>query len=230
MGISSKPTYVGHRSRIKEKYEKSGLQGWHDYEVLELLLSYAIPRKDTKAIAKELLAEFKTLNGVLDADSKALQSVKGLSKHSALFLKLLKDVSVLYMEKGLHKRDLLSSPQAVCDYLKVALKGLSDEAFCMLFLDGRNQLIESETLKTGTVNRAVVFPRKIVERALYHHAVSVIVAHNHPSGALKPSQEDRDITRAIKEALKTVDITLLDHIIIGGNGFFSFKEKNIGVG
>ena len=221
----SKPTYIGHRSRIKEKYEKSGLHGWHDYEVLELALSYSIARKDTKGIAKELLGKFKTLNGVLDADSKALQSIKGLSKHSALFLKLLKDVSALYMEKGLHKRDLLSDPQAVCAYLKVALKGLSDEVFCMIFLDGRNQLIERETLKTGTVNRAVVFPRKIVERALYHHAVSVIVAHNHPSGALEPSQEDRDITRAIKEALKTVDITLLDHIIIGGNGYLSFSDK-----
>ena len=98
-------------------------------------------------------------------------------------------------------------------------------AFCMLFLDGRNQLIESEILKTGTVNQAVVFPRKIVERALYHHAVSVIVAHNHPSGALEPSQEDRDITRAIKEALKTVDITLLDHIIIGVNDYCSLKDK-----
>jgi DNA repair protein RadC len=95
----------------------------------------------------------------------------------------------------------------------------------MLFLDGRNQLIESETLKTGTVNRAVVFPRKIVERALYHHAVSVIVAHNHPSGALEPSVEDKDVTRSIKNALQTVDISLLDHIIIGGNGYFSFKNK-----
>ena len=104
----SKPTYIGHRARIKEKYEKSGLHGWHDYEVLELALSYSIARKDTKGIAKELLGKFKTLNGVLDADSKALQSIKGLSKHSALFLKLLKDVSALYMEKGLHKRDLLS--------------------------------------------------------------------------------------------------------------------------
>ena len=229
MIISSKATHLGHRARIKEKYEKSGLHGWHDYEVLELALSYAIARKDTKSIAKEMLNKFKTLNAVLDADIKDLQSINGISKHSALFLKLLKDVAVLYMEKGLHGRDLLSSPQVVCDYLKVALKGLSDEEFCMLFLDGRNQLIEIETLKTGTVNRAVVFPRKIVERALYHHAVSVIVAHNHPSGALEPSAEDKDITSSIKNALKTVDIALLDHVIIGGNGFFSFKEKNIGV-
>ena len=183
----------------------------------------------TKSIAKELLVRFKTLNGVLDADIKDLQGISGISKHSALFLKLLKDVSVLYSEKGLYNRDLLSSPRVVYDYLKVSLKGLVDEEFCMLFLNGRNQLIAQETLKTGTVNRAVVFPRKIVERALYHHAVSVIVSHNHPSGTLEPSVEDKDITLSIKNALKTVDIALLDHIIIGGNDFFSFKEKNIGV-
>lgn len=225
----SKPTYVGHRNRIKEKYEKSGLNGWLDYEVLELALSYAIPRKDTKPIAKELLGRFKTLNGVLDADRKDLQSVNGLSKHSSLFLNLLKDISILYMEKGIYNRELLSSPQVVYDYLKVSLKGLADEEFSMLFLDGRNQLISMETLKTGTVNRAVVFPRKVVECALYHHAVGVIIAHNHPSGSLEPSVEDQDITRAIKEALRTVDIALLDHVIIGGNEYFSFKENNIGI-
>ena len=173
MNKLTRPDYIGHRQRIKEKYEKSGMEGWRDYEVLELVLSYAIPRKDTKPIAKELLARLKTLNGVLDADRKELESVNGLSKHSALFLNLLKGITILYMEKGIHRRDLLSSPQAVCNYLMVALKGLSDEEFRMLFLDSRNQLIAMEVLKTGTVNRAVVFPRKIVERALYTHLIMV---------------------------------------------------------
>ncbi|MDR4506527.1 MAG: DNA repair protein RadC [Candidatus Scalindua sp.] len=229
MSNVTRPDHIGHRQRIKEKYGKSGMEGWQDYEVLELLLSYAIPRKDTKPIAKELIARFKTFNGVLDADRKELESVSGLSKHSALFLNLLKDISILYMEKGIHRRDLLSSPQAVCNYLMAALKGLSDEEFRMLFLDSRNQLIAMEVLKTGTVNRAYVFPRKIVERALYHHAVGVVIAHNHPSGSLKPSPEDQGITRDIREALKTVDIALLDHIIIAGNEFFSFREHRISI-
>ncbi len=203
------------------------MEGWLDYEVLELALSYAIPRKDTKTIAKELLSRFKSLNGVLDADRKELQGINGISKHSVLFLSLLKDISILYMEKGIHNKDLLSTPQVVYDYLKVSLKGLTDEEFKMLFLDSRNQLIVIETLKTGTVNRSIVFPRKVVERALYHHTVGVIIAHNHPAGSLEPSQEDQDITRAIREALKTVDIVLLDHIVIGGNEFFSFKEHRI---
>jgi DNA repair protein RadC len=223
----SKPSYIGHRQRIKTKYEKSGLNGWLDYEVLELVLSYSIPRKDTKSIARELLSRFKSINGVLDADNRDLQSVNGISKHTALFVNLLKDISVLYMKKRMFGRDLLSSPLVVYDYLKVSLKGLMDEGFKMLFLDNRNQLIAMETLKNGTVNQTIVFPRKIVERALYHHAVGVLIAHNHPSGSLEPSQEDQEVTKDIREALKTVDITLLDHIIIGGNDFFSFKENHI---
>lgn len=220
-----KKDYIGHRQRIKEKYEKSGIAGWLDYEVIELALSYAIPRKDTKPVAKDLLARFKSLNAVLDADIKELENIKGISKHSALFLRFLKDISVLYMEKGIHGRDLLSSPQIVFDYLKVAIKGLADEEFRMLFLDSCNQLIAMEALKAGTVNRSVVFPRKVVERALYHHAVGVIIAHNHPAGTLEPSVEDQEATRVIGKALKTVDIKLLDHIIIGGNAYFSFKEN-----
>lgn len=220
-------SYLGHRQRIKEKYEKNGINGWLDYEVLELALSYAIPRKDTKPIAKALLNRFKTINGVLDADRKDLEAIAGVSRHTTLFLKLLKDVAILYMEKGIHNKDLLSSPQVVYDYLKTALKGVSDEEFKMLFLDGKNQLITVETFESGTVNRCVVYPRKVVERALYNHAAGIIIAHNHPSGTLQPSQDDREITKAIKDALKTVEITLLDHIIIGNNDYYSFKNKGI---
>ena len=168
----------------------------------------------------------KEVNGVLDADRKDLATITGVSEHTALFLKLLKDVAIFYMENGIHNRDLLSSPQVVYDYLKAALKGAADEEFKILFLDSRNQLITVETFETGTVNRSVVYPRKIVERALYNHAVGVIIAHNHPAGTLQPSQDDREVTKAIKEALKTVEITLLDHIIIGNNDFYSFRNHD----
>ncbi len=227
MSEAKKPSYLGHRQRIKEKYEKSGIDGWLDYEVLELALSYAIPRKDTKPIAKELISRFKTINGVLDSDIKELRTINGISNHIALFLNLLKDIAILYLEKGLHNKDLLSSPQVVYDYLKASLKGAVDEEFKTLFLDSRNQIIAVETLKTGTVNRSAVYPRKIVERALYNHAAGVVIAHNHPAGTLQPSQDDIKITNAIKTALETVDIVLLDHIIIGGNGYFSFKANGL---
>ena len=222
-----KQTYIGHRQRIKDKYKKSGINGWLDYEVLELALSYAIARKDTKPVAKELIKRFKTINGVLDADSKELTSISGISDHTTLFLKFLKDIAILYLENGLHSKDLLSSSEAVFNYLKSSLKGCADEEFRSLFLDSKNQLIARETLQTGTVNRSAVYPRKIVERALHHHAVGVIVAHNHPAGTLEPSEEDITVTNAIKNALKTVDIKLLDHIIIGGNDYFSFNKNGL---
>ena len=221
------PTYTGHRQRIKVKYKKSGVGGWLDYEVLELVLSYAITRKDTKPIAKELIDRFKTINGVLDADSKELQLVSGISEHTTLFLKLLKDIAVLYLENGLHNKDLLSSPEAVFDYLKASLKGCVDEEFKTLFLNGRNQLIAVEAFQSGTVNRSAIYPRKIVEQALYHHAVGVIIAHNHPAGTLTPSKEDCAVTKSVKDALKTVEISLLDHIIIGANDYFSFSKKGL---
>jgi len=194
---------------------------------LELALSFTISRKNTKPIAKELLSRFKTINGVLDVDRKELEKVCGVSEHTALFLNFLKDISVIYLEKELYKKDLLSSPDVVYDYLKASLKGSTDEEFKAMFLNSRNQLLAVETIQKGTVNKSVVYPRKIVERALQNHATGVIIAHNHPGESLKPSEDDCKITKAMKEALKTVDIVLLDHIIIGGNGYFSFKENSI---
>jgi len=224
---TKKPSYIGHRQRIKEKYEKSGIDGWLDYEVLEFALSYAIPRKDTKPIAKELLSKFKSINGVLDADRKELENIEGVSEHTALFLVFLKDIAIRYAEKELYNKDMVSSPDVVYDYLKASLKGALDEEFKAMFLNSRNCLLAVETIQTGTVNKSVVYPRKIVERALYNHATGVIIAHNHPGGSLKPSEDDCRVTKAINDALKTVDIVLLDHILIGGDSYFSFRENSI---
>ena len=220
-----KSDYIGHRKRIKEKYKKGGLSGWLDYEVLEFALSYSIPQKDTKAIAKQLLSKFKSINAVLDANRKDLQTLFGISEHTALFLNFLKDMTIIYLKTGLFDRNLLSSPECVYNYLKASLKGANDEEFKILFLNNKNHLIATETLQKGTVDKATIYPRKVVERSLYNHAVGVIIAHNHPSGTLQPSQDDQEITRAIKDALKTVEITLLDHIIVGGNDYYSFKNN-----
>ena len=221
------PDYIGHRKRIKERYKTIGLDNWSDYEVLEFALSFALPRKDTKPIAKELISKFKSIDKVLNANKEELVKVKGISEHAALFLSFLKDISRAYLKKALYNQDLLSSPDAVYNYLKAALKGLADEEFKVLFLDNRNHLLTVETLQTGTVNKSVVYPRKVVERALHNHAASVIIAHNHPAGSLKPSGDDIKVTKTIKDALRIVEIELLDHILIGGNGYFSFIENGV---
>ena len=223
----SPPHYIGHRKRSRQKYLREGISGWHDYEILELLLYYPIPRKDTKLLAKNLLKKFKTVSRVLNADIKELREVDGISDNTAVFLKLMQDITVLCRHEELDGRDLLNSPGLVSEYLKSSLKYSPDEEFRVLFLNTRNRLIEAETLHTGTVNRSVVYPRKVVERALYHHAAGVILSHNHPAGSLSPSPDDIEATKSIRKALDTVDINLLDHVIIGGNGYFSFAENGI---
>lgn len=222
--VSPKAPHGGHRKRIKEKYSRSGIGGWLDYEVVELLLSYAIPRKDTKPAAKELLAKFGSIAGILDARPEELRSVKGISHHTALLLRLVKDTAKLYIENDVAEKELISSPGAVVNYLKALIKGCPDEEFHALFLNTANRLIAAEKVHSGTVNKSAVFPRKIAELALRHRASGVIVAHNHPAGTLKPSGDDMAATAAVSAALNAIDVMLLDHIIIGGNGHFSWKE------
>jgi DNA repair protein RadC len=221
------PHYLGHRKRLKDKYKSSGLDSWHDYEALEYALSYAIPRKDTKPVSKELISRFKNISGVLNAGLSELKQINGISEHTALFIRLLRDIAKIYLKQGMHKKDLISSPDIAIDYLKTALKGSKDEEFHILFLDKKNHLICAEISQIGTVDKSVVYPRKIVERALHHHAVGVIAAHNHPGGSIKPSASDKEVTTMLEKALKTVDICLLDHIIISGSGYFSFKENGL---
>jgi DNA repair protein RadC len=221
------PHYIDHRKRLKNRYRANGLDTFSDYETLELALSYAIPRKDLKPLAKALLARFKTLNNVLEAPLADLNKFHGISDHTALLLRLFKDISALYLKNSAADKDLISSPEAAVNYLKVLLKGCADEKFHLIFLDSGNRLLCTETLQHGTVNRSVVYPRQVVERAIASHCAGVIVAHNHPGGSLQPSDDDRKTTEAIRKALETIDVALLDHLIIAGNGYFSWKEHHL---
>ncbi len=225
--LKNKPDYLEHRKRLKKKFERAGLSGWHDYEIVELILTYCVPRRDTKPAAKVLLKKFKTIAEVIDADEKELQNIPGIGPSSTTFLKLLREVAAIYLGSRLEKTDSLSSPQAVYDYLAVSLKGKKDEELQTIFLNSRNHSVGIETIQVGTVDKSAVYPRKVVERALKHNAVSVIVAHNHPGGSLNPSQDDLHITEKLRQALETVDISLLDHIIISKEGYLSFKQKGI---
>lgn len=231
METLSKPApklhYTGHRARLKKKYTQNGLDGWLDYEIVEFMLSYSYARKDTKPLAKELLKKFKTISGVVDADINELCQIKGIGAHSSVLLKLFKDISILYTKSAAYNKDLISSPQAAIDYLNTVLRSLPNEEFHALFLDSGNHLIATETLHDGTVNKSVVYPRKVVERALHYHAAGVIISHNHPGKTTKPSDDDYKATKSISEALSTVDIILLDHILICGSACFSWKEHNL---
>jgi DNA repair protein RadC len=222
-----RPDYLEHRQRLKERYERTGLDGLPDYEILELLLFYAIPQGDVKPCAKDLLRRFGSLQGVLEAGRDELQTVKGIGPHSSLFFRLLSEVSALYLRRKAETKEQVSSTKELIDYCRTAMGALKDEHFAVIYLNARNRIIRVETIQEGIVNQAVVYPRKVLEKALEHKASAIILVHNHPSGHVRPSDADIRLTRVLQDAARVMDIALHDHLIVGENRFFSFREEGI---
>jgi DNA repair protein RadC len=219
--------YKGHRERLKKRYRAAGLEGFHDHEVLELILCYAVQRKDVKPLAKALLKTFGNIKGVIDADIADLEKIHGIGAHTAVGLKLIKDLCTLYLRQQAEERPQITCTSELVNYCKAALGGLKDEQFRVIFLDAQNRIIDVETIQEGIVNQAVVYPRKVLENALKRKASAIILLHNHPSGNVRPSDADIRLTRTILETAKALDILVHDHIIIGENRFFSFREEGI---
>jgi len=217
----------GHRERLRERFHKSFTDGMHDYEVLELLLTYSIARKDVKPIAKNLLARFGGLPEVLEAPAEELARQPEMGHASATLIKLVKELSALYLARRMEKRDVLSSPDRVADFARSKLAGLPHEAFMVLYLNTQNELLHHEILNEGTIDQVAVYPRRVVESALARHASGLILAHNHPSGYTDPSDEDKNLTRSIRDAARLFDVRLLDHLVVGKGGYFSFLEKGL---
>jgi len=224
MSAEDKPHYIGHRERLRERFRRAGAAGLHDYELLELLLTYVIPRKDVKPLAKKLIKRFGSLSGVLDAAQQELES-EGLSSTTATLIRLVKELGGSYLAERMKHKDLLSSPQAVMDFARLRLAGLPHEALMVIYLNAKNEVIDYETLHEGTVDRVIIYPRRVIEAALAHHAAGLILVHNHPSGYPEPSEDDKRLTQAIVEAVRTVDIQVIDHIIVGRDGYYSFREE-----
>ena len=215
----------GHRQRLRDKFLESGLSGFHDYEVVELLLTLATPRKDCKPFAKAALRRFKTLQGVLEATPKELCQVKGIGPKNLLGLKLIKAVGDRYLKKKLIEKDPLNNSRELFDYLFHSIRDKNRECFNVIFMDAKNRVITSETLFEGTLTASSVYPREVVAAALNHHAAALIFAHNHPSGDPQPSEEDMDITRRLVFACGVMGITVHEHLIIGANKYFSFADQ-----
>ena len=228
MSISSDtPHHKDHRKRLKKKFSESGVSSFHDYEVLELLLSYAIPRKDVKPLAKELLRAFGSLKGLMDAEKESMEKVKGVGAHTAILIKLIKEIGILYLKEKAKEKPQITCTTELLDYCKTYMGGLKDERFCVIYLDAQNRLTNIETIQEGIVNQAVVYPRKVLENALKQKASAVILVHNHPSGQVKPSDADIRLTKTIQETARILDIIVHDHVIIGENRFFSFREEGL---
>ena len=217
--------HAGHRERLRARFLAKGLDAFSDHEVLEFILTFAIRQKDTKPIAKALLKEFKSLRGVLAADPKALTAIDGIGEHSAILLRLVHETCGRLLRSEVFDRRSLSSPQALYDYCRISLGTQPREQFRAYFLNAKNEYLAEEMLYEGTVDQTVVYPRTVVELALRHKAVSVIFAHNHPSGNLQPSTHDIELTKTLKKALEPLNIRVCDHLIITETGYLSFHEK-----
>jgi len=215
----------GHRARLRKRFVDHGLDGFHEYEVLELLLTYVIPRKDVKPIAKRLLQQFGTLAEVFDAEVQDLQCIDGLGVEAARFIKLLKATQGRYLDAELADKPLLNSPEVVSQWLRLKLQNKSIEFFGALFIDQQNRCISSEILFEGTVDRAVVYPRTLIKRALELDAKGIILFHNHPGGTTQASQQDINLTQQLMQACATLDLKVLDHFLLAGKEVLSFQEQ-----
>ena len=219
--------YHGHRERLRDRYRDGGDAALADYEMLELLLFRLIPRRDTKPIAKALLARFGTLGGVFGAPVSLLKEVKGVGDAVALELKLVASVAQRMLRSELTGKPVLSSWKSLIDYCHTAMAHEAREQFRLLFLDRRNALIADEVQGLGTVDHTPVYPREVVKRALELSATAVILVHNHPSGDPTPSRADIDMTKTIIDTAKPLGITVHDHVIIGKNGHVSFRALRL---
>ncbi|HLH13045.1 MAG TPA: DNA repair protein RadC [Methylovirgula sp.] len=215
--------YVGHRERLRERFLRAGGDALADYELLELVLFRAIPRRDVKPLAKDLLARFGSFAEVVSARPERLKEVAGLGEAAIAELKIVAEAAKRFAKVRMDKRPSLGSFSAVLDYCRTAMAFLDREQFRILFLDKKNGLIADEVQGTGTVDHAPVYPREIMRRALELNATALILVHNHPSGEPSPSGADIDLTQQIVALGRSLNIAVHDHLIIGRQGFASFK-------
>ena len=217
-------SHIGHRKRLLNRFKHSGLNSLQDYEIVELILTFVISRKDTKPVAKDLLSHYKTISAILNADFKELEQFNGIGSKSALFLALIREVIAYCLCEKYEQKSLISHRKDVEEYLRFHFGLRKDEYIAVIFLDNGNRIITTEELSAGTVNQCVVYPRTVMEKALRYGSSSIIMAHNHPGGSSNISEADWNITEKIHTVGKILNIFLLDHILILNNKTISLRE------
>lgn len=223
------PHYHGHRKRLRDRFRKSGFSGFAEHECVELLLTLAIPRSDVKKQAKALLNRFGSLRGILDAPPAELESVDGIGEVAAVSLKVIRDAATLYLQETSEGATVLRDPDRLSDFWRMEIGHLKHEVFAVAYLDTAHRLVRDgvETLQEGTIDRAAVYPRSVVEAALRREAAAVVLAHNHPNGNLEPSEHDKLVTRAITLAAETISLRVVDHLIVSASETFSFRKAGL---
>jgi DNA repair protein RadC len=226
-GFEEAPHYLGHRERLRERFLAGGAEAMPDYELLELVLFAAIPRRDVKPLAKALIARFGGFAEAIAAPRERLLEVEGMSEAAATQLKIVEAAALRLSQTRVLGRPALSSWAALLDYCAAAMARSQKEEFRILFLDRKNVLIADEVQSSGTIDHTPVYPREIVKRALELGASAVILVHNHPSGDPTPSKADIEMTREVVDAAKALRIAVHDHVIVGRSGHASFKALGL---
>jgi DNA repair protein RadC len=217
----------GHRRRLRERFNQSGLSAFLDYEIVELLLTLGTPRKDCKPQAKEAIKRFETLRGVLEAPPEELRKVKGIGPTHAFVIKFIQEMAREFLKEQVLDKPYSRSSHEVFDYLYHSMRDLKKEVFKVMFLDSQNGVVGIEDLFEGTLNASAIYPREIIQSAVRHSAAALVFVHNHPAGNPQPSDNDKRITQELVFAGNIMQIKVLDHIVIGDNRYFSFADAGL---
>jgi DNA repair protein RadC len=217
----------GHRQRLRQRLLTAGPDSVADHELLEMVLFLALPRRDTKPIARALLNRFGSFANAIAAPISDLRSVEGLGDAGSAALKTVQAAAVRLIKSEVQAQPVVSNWDALMGYLNAPLARERTEQFRILFLDGKNRLLADEAQARGTVNHTPVYPREVAKRALELHATALILVHNHPSGDPTPSRPDMQMTAEIKRALETIDVVVHDHIIVGNGKWLSFRQQGL---
>ena len=224
---NDEPDYLGHRERLRRRFLLGGGRYMPDYELLELLLTIAIPRRDVKPLAKELIRKFGSFAEVVNAPLEELMLVKGVKENTAAVLRIVRECSVRSSWQSLKGMDapVISDFDAMVDYCRSAMAYQTVEEFRIIFLNSKLYVIGEEIQQRGTVDQVAIHPREVIKSAMMHGASAMILVHNHPSGIVTPSKADMEITKRIKEAAEAVSIRLFDHLIISKSSVYSFHNQ-----
>lgn len=220
-------THDGHRQRMRQRFREEGLDHFSDVQVLEMLLFYCIPLRDTNPIAHDLLEQFGSLSQTLEAPISELQKVPGIGENAAVFLHLVREAGRFYQTDRINRVQILPTVEDCADYLVPRFLGRQRETVFLLCLDAKCKVLCCAKLSEGNVNTAALSPRKVVEQALASNAATVILAHNHPGGLAIPSQADIETTKKVAAALSAVDVILLDHVIVADGDYVSMLQSGI---
>jgi DNA repair protein RadC len=219
---------AGHRQRLRDKYCALGIDGLSDEELIEILLSFGTPRSDCKQQARQALKALGSLPAVLDATRDQLTTIKGIGPANVFALQVIQGVARRYLRQRVRGREYISSSREVADYLIHSMRGLEREVFTVVYLDAAHGILDTEVLAEGTISVNTIYPREVIKAALGRNAAALVVAHNHPSGSLQPSPQDMQLTSRLHLLCSLMQISLLDHLIIGaGDQVLSFADQGL---